>query len=55
MYLTKSDRFSVKVAFLKSHSVRIGGHTFFKPMSINPDLTDYLCQKKVSRYSLCNF
>ena len=48
-------RLSVELALIKTHSLRIGGHTYFTAMGMNPDLTDYLGRRKVSRSSLRYF
>ena len=46
---------TVNLALLKSHSLRIGGHTYFTAMGMAPDLTDYLGRRKVPRSSLRYF
>ena len=55
MYLAGGGRISVNLALIKSHSLRIGGHTFFTAMGMAPDLTDYLGRRKVPRASLRYF
>ena len=55
MYLAGGGRLSVELALIKSHSLRIGGHTYFTAMGMSPDLTDYLGRRKVSRSSLRYF
>ena len=52
MRLAGGGRITVKLALLKSHSLRIGGHTYFTAMGMAPDLTDYLGRRKVPRSSL---
>ena len=37
----------VQTALIKTHSLRIGGHTYFTAMGMNPDLTNYLGRRKV--------
>ena len=36
----------------KSHSLRIGGHTFYTVHGMNPDLRDYLARRAIPRCSL---
>ena len=55
MYLAGGGRISVNLALIKSHSHRIGGHTYFTVMGMSPDLTDFLGRRKVSRSSLRYF
>ena len=52
MFLAGGGRLPVDIRLLKSHSLRIGGHTYFTAMGMTPDLTDYLGRRKVPRSSL---
>ena len=52
MYLASGGRISVNLALIKSHSLRIGDHTYFTAMGMTPDLTDFLGRREVSRSSL---
>ena len=45
----------VQLALIKTHSLRIGGHTYFTAMGMNPDLTNYLGRRKVKDSSLRYF
>ena len=45
----------VQTALIKTHSLRIGGHTYFTAMGMNPDLTNYLGRRKVKESSLRYF
>ena len=45
----------VQSALIKTHSLRIGGHTYFTAMGMNPDLTNYLGRRKVKDSSLRYF
>ena len=42
---------TVNLALLKSHPLRIGGHTYFTAMRMAPDSTDYLGRRKAPRSS----
>ena len=55
MYLSGAGHLSVDIALIKTHSLRIGGHTYFTAMGMAPDLTDYLGRRKVPRCSLRYF
>ena len=55
MYLAGGGHLSVDIALIKTHSLRIGGHTYFTAMGMAPDLTDYLGRRKVARCSLRYF
>ena len=52
MSLAGEGRLSVDIRLLKTHSLRIGGHTYFTAMGMIRDLTDYLGRRKVARCSL---
>ena len=52
MFLAGEGRLSVDIRLLKTHSLRIGGHTYFTAMGMVRDLTDYLGRRKVARCSL---
>ena len=45
----------VQLALIKTHSLRIGGHTYFTAMGMNRDLTNYLGRRKVNDSSLRYF
>ena len=45
----------VQSALIKTHSLRIGGHTYFTAMGMNQDLTNYLGRRKVKDSSLRYF
>ena len=45
----------VQSALIKTHSLRIGGHTYFTAMGMNRDLTNYLGRRKVKDSSLRYF
>ena len=45
----------VQLALIKTHSLRIGGHTYFTAMGMNRDLTNYLGRRKVKDSSLRYF
>ena len=45
----------VRSALIKTHSLRIGGHTYFTAMGMNRDLTNYLGRRKVKDSSLRYF
>ena len=45
----------VQTALIKTHSLRIGGHTYFTAMGMTPDLTNYLGRRKVRESSLRYF
>ena len=55
MFLSGGGHLSVDLALIKTHSLRIGGHTYFTAMGMAPDLTDYLGRRKVNRCSLRYF
>ena len=55
MHLAGGGRVSVDIALIKSHSLRIGGHTYYTALGMSPDLTDFLGRRKVSRSSLRYF
>ena len=57
MYVARrgQGQLPVDVALIKSHSLRIGGHTYFTAMGMQPDLTDFLGRRKVPRASLRYF
>ena len=52
MFLARVNRLTVDIRLLKTHSLRIGGHTYFTAMGMIRDLTDYLGRRKVARCSL---
>ena len=52
MFLAGEGRLPVDIRLLKTHSLRIGGHTYFTAMGMIRDLTDYLGRRKVARCSL---
>ena len=52
MFLAGEGRLSVDIRLLKTHSLRIGGHTYVTAKGIGRDLTDYLGRRKVARCSL---
>ena len=52
MSLAGEGRLSVDIRLLKTHSLRIGGHTYLTAMGMIRDLTDYLGRRKVARCSL---
>ena len=45
----------LQAALIKTHSLRIGGHTYFTAMGMNRDLTNYLGRRKVKDSSLRYF
>ena len=45
----------VQLALIKTHSLRIGGHTYFTAMGMNRDLTCYLGRRKLRDSSLRYF
>ena len=45
----------LQLALIKTHSLRIGGHTYFTAMGMNRDLTNYLGRRKVKDSSLRYF
>ena len=45
----------VQLALIKTHSLRIGGHTYFTAMGMNRDLTNYLGRRKIKDSSLRYF
>ena len=45
----------VQLALIKTHSLRIGGHTYFTAMGMNRDLTCYLGRRKISHSSFRYF
>ena len=55
MSLAGRELSSVQLALIKTHSLRIGGHTYFTAMGMNRDLTNYLGRKKVKESSLRYF
>ena len=55
MHLAGGGRRSVELALIKSHSLRIGGHTYYTALGMSPDLTDFLGRRKVRRSSLRYF
>ena len=55
IHLAGGGRVSVELALIKSHSLRIGGHTYYTALGMSPDLTDFLGRRKVSRSSLRYF
>ena len=55
MSLAGRELSSVQLALIKTHSLRIGGHTYFTAMGMNRDLTNYLGRRKVKESSLRYF
>ena len=55
MSLAGRELTPVQSALIKTHSLRIGGHTYFTAMGMNPDLTNYLGRRKVKDSSLRYF
>ena len=45
----------LELALVKTHSLRIGGHTYFTAMGMNKDLTAYLGRRKIKESSLRYF
>ena len=52
MFLAGEGRLPVDIRLQKTHSLHIGGHTYFTAMGMIRDLTDYLGRRKVARSSL---
>ena len=52
MFLAGEGHLPMEIRLLKTHSLRIGGHTYFTAMGMIRDLTDYLGRRKVARCSL---
>ena len=53
--LARRELTPIQTALIKTHSLRIGGHTYFTAMGMNPDLTNYLGRRKVKKSSLRYF
>ena len=49
--LEGSGRPALELALIKTHSLRIGGHTYFTAMGMNKDLTSYLGRRKIKESS----
>ena len=51
VHLEGRGRPKLDLALIKTHSLRIGGHTYFTAMGMNKDLTSYLGRRKIKESS----